>query len=153
MTPTLERRISDHCRPRGRTSRPAQILCVDDDPDIQTTVELRMRAFDVEINHAFYGTQGYYEAIKCRPDLILMDLAMPNGSGEYLLDGVRQNATTAGIPVIVLTGMRDPALKQRILSAGADVYLQKPAQFDDLLHQIGRFIDLRRIDSDKESRC
>ncbi len=124
-----------------------RILCVDDDPDFQTTIELRMRNYDVEIEHAFYGMQGIAEAMHSSPDLILVDFAMPNGNGEYFLDCIKGHDTTEHIPVIVLTGMRDPMLKNRMLHAGASVFLQKPVQFDELLHHISRFIHLREANS------
>lgn len=150
MPTTIDQRISKHCGPHIRLAecptRTPRILCVDDDPDIQTTIELRMRQFDVEIEHAFYGMQGIVEAVNTQPDLILMDLAMPNGDGEYLLECIKRNEATADIPVIVLTGMRDPNLKHRLLNGGAEAFLQKPAPFDELLHQIGRFVDLRQRD-------
>jgi DNA-binding NarL/FixJ family response regulator len=50
------------------------------------------------------------------------------------------------IPVIVLTGMRDPALRQRLLRAGAAAYLHKPVPFDELLHHLSQFIELRECD-------
>ncbi len=152
MTTMIDRRIQKHCGPHAFENRKPSILCVDDDPDIQTTIELRMREYNVEIERAFYGMQGIVEAIKTRPDLILMDLAMPNGDGQYLLDSIKRNAATADIPVIILTGMRDPMLKQQLLNAGADVFLQKPAHFDELLHHISRFIDIRQQDDDEELR-
>jgi len=146
----LHQRFAKHCDPTPpSTGTPTpRILCVDDDPDIQTALELRMRPYDVELDHAFYGMQGIVEAVKKHPDLILMDLAMPNGNGEYLLECVKKNRETAHIPIIVLTGMRNPALKRQLLSAGADVFLQKPIQFDELLHELGRFIDLQKSESE-----
>jgi len=103
-----------------------------------------MRPYDVKIEHAYYGMQGIVEAGKTRPDLIIMDLAMPNGDGEYLLDCIKQNSATAMIPVIVLTGMRNPELKSRVLSSGAEVFLNKPTPFDELLHHISRFVDMHK---------
>ena len=94
-----------------------RILCVDDDPDLQTSIELRMRKYNVEVEHAFYGMQGVVEAAQSNPDLILMDQAMPHGDGEYLLQAVKGDPATSSIPVIVLTGMRDPNLKNRLMQA------------------------------------
>jgi DNA-binding response OmpR family regulator len=147
MRMMMNRRISKDCRPIPNALRTPRILCVDDDPDLQTTIELRMRAYDVDVEHAYYGMQGIAEAINMHPDLILMDLAMPNGNGEYLLDCIKRNSATADIPVIVLTGMRDPSLKTCLLQAGAAVFLQKPVHFDELLHQVSRFIDIRERES------
>jgi len=132
------------------TRRP-RILCIDDDPDVQATIALRMREYNVEIEHAYYGTQGIYEAVHAHPDLIVMDVAMPHGDGEYLLNCIKANSATAGIPVLVLSGMRDPSRKHRLLSLGAEEYLQKPIRFDDLLRQMSRFVEIRQCDCEEES--
>ena len=81
------------------------------------------------------------------PDLILMDLAMPHGNGEYLLDVIKRNEQTADIPVIVLTGMRDNQMKRRLMRIGAAQYLTKPLRLDDLVHEISRFVDLQERES------
>ncbi|TWT74515.1 Sensor histidine kinase TodS [Posidoniimonas polymericola] len=135
--------------PETRAPMP-KLLCVDDDPDVQTTIEMRMRDYRVEVEHAFYGMQGITETIKNHPDVILMDIAMPNGNGEYLLDCIKRNAATSDIPVVVLTGMRDPGLRKKMISAGAAAFLSKPVAFDELLHTLGQFVDLRP--HDQESR-
>lgn len=137
--------------PVTQTPLPApRLLCVDDDPDVQTAIEMRMRDYRVEVEHAFYGMQGITETLKHRPDVILMDIAMPNGNGEYLIDCIKRNAETCDIPVVVLTGMRDPGLRKRMISAGAAAFLSKPVSFDDLLHTLGQFIDLRRRDQESD---
>lgn len=110
-----------------------------------------MRKYEVEIEHAFYGMQGIVEAAHTMPDLILMDQAMPHGNGEYLLEVIKRNLTTQSIPVIVLTGMRDPNLKRRLLDAGAEAFLQKPVLFDELVRHMSRFIDLRERETDRGS--
>lgn len=125
------------------TTRQPRVLCIDDDPDIQTAIELRLRNYDVEVEHAFYGMQGIAESHRNHPDLILMDLAMPNGDGLYLLDCLKRNQATADIPVIVLTGMRDPQLRGRAMAAGAEAFLRKPIAFNELLSQMREFIELR----------
>ena len=155
MTTLTDRRIHKHCHKvnsqnLNQERKVPRILCIDDDPDVQTTIELRMRQYEVEIEHAFYGMQGIVEAVNTQPDVILMDLAMPNGDGHYLLDCIKKNSATVNIPVLVLTGMRDPALKNRLLNNGAEAFLQKPVHFDELLHQISRFIDIRERETGGE---
>lgn len=140
------------CQLRERKSRPTAhrpalhqptILCVDDDPDIAAAIEMRLRPFSVQVECAFCGMQGIWEAVRQRPDLILIDLAMPNGDGHYILKCLKENDETASIPIIVLTGLRDPQLRRKVLHAGAEQYLRKPVRSDDLLHNIGRYVDLR----------
>ncbi len=143
MSAVLDCRIARFCTMLPPSSEPPRILCVDDDTDLQVTFELRMQPYEVQVEHAFYGMQGISEALSTRPDLIIADLAMPNGNGEYLLDCVKSNSFTAHIPVIILTGMRDPSLKPRLIHAGASVFLHKPVPFDELLHHISRFVIVR----------
>lgn len=156
MTTLLKRpRVTRKCEARNQfpprphiAFRTPSILCVDDDPDFQTAIELRMEQFAVTIDHAYHGVQGIIQASENQPDLILLDQAMPYGDGEYLLEVIKQNKATCGIPVIVLSGMRNPDVKNRLLQAGAEVFLHKPLSFDDLVHEISRFVDLRRNETD-----
>jgi DNA-binding response OmpR family regulator len=131
--------------PRVRPTRPV-ILCVDDDPEISRTIEVRLRTYDVEVRRAFHGMQGLWESMRKRPDLIIMDLAMPNGDGCHVLRCLRSNKQTATIPVIVLTGMRDPALAARVMNSGADQLVRKPVSFDILLKHMSRHVELRSDD-------
>ena len=145
MTTCLEGKTSAVSR---RQPNP-RILCIDDDPDFQTAIELRLRDYDVAVEHAYYGMQGIVEAPESNPDVILMFQAIPHVNGEYALATIKRNPATARIPVIVLTGMRNPALRNRLLQAGAEAFLQKPVLFDELLHEIGRLIDLRKRTSEE----
>jgi DNA-binding response OmpR family regulator len=122
------------------------IMCVDDDPGIQSAIEMRLRCYDVSVRHTYYGMQGIWESIRDSPDLIILDVAMPNGDGRYVLQCLRSNKNTARVPIIVLTGMRDPNLMRELVLAGADQYLHKPISGDQLVHQIGRFVTLRLKD-------
>lgn len=148
MTTLLDRQTHEHSIRKNGMRQPhfvvnPRILCVDDDPDFQTALEMRLRKYEVEIEHAFYGVQGIVEAAEKLPDIILLDQAMPNGSGEYALQIIRRNPAIRNVPVIVLTGMRDSKLRRRLMDAGADAYLQKPVAFTDLVKQISRFVNLQ----------
>lgn len=125
--------------------QPPMILCVDDDPDVSWTIEMRLKAYEVTVKRAFHGMHGIWEAVRARPDLIIMDLAMPNGDGRYILRCLRANAETSAVPIIVLTGMRDPALASQLIKEGADAFLHKPLSFDELMHNISRFLDLEAL--------
>ncbi|TWT39625.1 Transcriptional regulatory protein YycF [Blastopirellula retiformator] len=128
----------------AKANKPPLLLSVDDDPDYQNLLALRMREYEVEFEPAYYGIQGIRDLIVRRPDLILMDLEMPNGDGEFLLDCVRTNPSTRNLPVVVLTGTRDEARKKRILAGGADLFLTKPIPFDGLLERLSKFVRIRR---------
>jgi len=123
-------------------SRPT-VLCIDDDPEVSGAIERRLSRYDVHLIRAFHGMHGYAEALAHKPDVIVTDLRMPSGDGATILECLRRNQQTAAIPVIVLTGMRDHRLKQRLLNLGANEFLCKPLLLDDLTRTLGRFIELR----------
>jgi response regulator RpfG family c-di-GMP phosphodiesterase len=119
------------------------ILCIDDDPDVSGAIERRLKQYDVHLIRAYHGMHGYSEALQHKPDVIVMDLRMPNGDGATILECLRRNRQTAGIPVIVLTGMCDGRNRQRLLNLGANRFLRKPILLDELTHELGQFVELR----------
>ena len=122
------------------------ILCIDDDPEVSGAIDRRLGIFDVHLIRAFHGMHGYSEALRHKPDVIIMDLSMPNGDGATILECLRRNRQTAGIPVIVLTGIRDRHHRQRVLNLGADRFLHKPIHIDELTHELRQFVELREHD-------
>ena len=135
---------------RPVSSNPAAptILCIDDDPEVSGAIERRLSKYDVHLIRAFHGMHGYAEALRHKPDVIVMDLRMPSGDGATILECLRRNRQTAGIPVIVLTGMRDRDLRHKLLNLGANRFLSKPIHVDELTHELGKFVDLRERDAD-----
>ena len=119
------------------------ILCIDDDPQITSSIELRLSNYDVKVICNFTGMQGIWQAIQHRPDLIISDLRMPQGDGEYLLECIRNNKATAHTPVILLSGVNEHALESRMRCLGADSFLRKPVHYQQLLSEIGKYVELR----------
>ncbi|HEX5472136.1 MAG TPA: response regulator [Lacipirellulaceae bacterium] len=120
-----------------------RILCVDDDPDISENIELRLWQYDVEVVRAFHGMHGLSLATSERPDLIITDLRMPQGSGEFIVKSLRKNPATKGIPIIVFTGRQNHQLEAMATRHSVDAVLSKPIQYKDLVAAIGRFVPLR----------
>jgi CheY-like chemotaxis protein len=119
------------------------ILCIDDDRDVISAIELRLREFDVNLVHACDGMEGFSEAVACKPDVIVMDLDMPYGDGMTMVECFRHSPDTKDTPVIILTGLSDPHLKQTLLGMGANMFLRKPVRFDALREELEQFISLR----------
>lgn len=126
----------------------ATILAIDDDPDISQTIKLRFRQYNVEVLQAFHGMHGFSLAAEKNPDVIITDLRMPQGEGDYVVECLKRNSQTSHIPIIVLTGQRDDYLRRRLRNLGIDEYLTKPVAFDDLREAVGRFIDLQEKAND-----
>lgn len=124
--------------------RRPRILCIDDDPEICRTLQMRLRDYETDVMVAYFGTQGFWEAITDNPDLIITDVGMPNGDGQFVVESLRNNKKTNSIPVLVLTGRREPELKGDMMAMGADRFLNKPIHFDVLLSTMREFVPLEK---------
>ena len=112
---------------------PADILIVDDDPDMLQALQIRLKASGYHVHCAGDGTGAISEARKHTPDLIVLDLGIPSGDGFVVLDTLRANTDLSSIPVIVLSGRDRRANEGRVLKAGAKAFLQKPVQSNEFL--------------------
>jgi DNA-binding response OmpR family regulator len=131
-----------HASPSAAPSRQPTVLCIDDDPDISKALKIRLEVYGVNVLRAFNGMQGYWTAVGERPDVIVCDMCMSEGDGNYIVSRLKQHPLTENVPVIILTGQGNPALKRTMLSLGADAYLSKPPNFDDLLGALRMHLDL-----------
>jgi DNA-binding response OmpR family regulator len=86
--------------------------------------------------------QGFWMGLDTRPDVIITDLEMPDGQGNYILSRFKSHSLTKGTPIIVLTGESSPAMKRQMLSLGASAYFIKPIRWDAMLDELGRHIEL-----------
>lgn len=123
-----------------------RILCIDDDPAITTTLGLRLGQYGIDVLTAYFGTQGIWLATTEYPDLIITDMQMPSGGGEYVVECLKRRSDTHDIPVIVLTGRRDPALQHSMLTLGVAHYFQKPLRHDRLVAKLSDYIQLNEPD-------
>jgi CheY-like chemotaxis protein len=96
--------------------------------------------------------QGYWQAALHRPDVIVTDLRMPLGGGNYLLECLRRNPETVDIPVLVLSGLSARSLSGRVELLGAAALLQKPICSEELIENIAKFIPLREREGIKPTQ-
>jgi len=115
---------------------PADILIVDDDPDMLQALQIRLKASGYDVHCAEDGIGAISEARRHAPDLIVLDLGIPSGDGFVVLDTLRTNIDLSSIPVIVLSGRDRRANEERVLNAGAKAFLQKPVESNDFLAAI-----------------
>jgi two-component system, OmpR family, KDP operon response regulator KdpE len=107
-----------------------RVLVVDDEPQILRALRINLRARHYEVATAQSGTDALAEAAHHPPDLIILDLGLPDLDGVEIIAGLR-GWTDA--PIIVLSGRADSADKVEALDAGADDYVTKPFGMDELL--------------------
>jgi DNA-binding response OmpR family regulator len=105
---------------------PKRILVVDDEADQVEALSYRLRKLGYDAAAASSGEQALESATSVVPDLILLDLGLPDLNGFDVCQQLGDNATTCGVPVIILSGMETDDVVRRARSAGCAYYLRKP---------------------------
>ncbi|MEM0926332.1 MAG: response regulator, partial [Planctomycetota bacterium] len=118
------------------------VMTIDDDPDVMIAIQKRLESCGIAMRHYDRGMDGYREAVSGRLAAVLLDYQMPDGDGEYTLRRLRESELTRDVPVIVVTGQRDAALKRRMLAAGASAFLNKPVSWEELRQSLSMYTDL-----------
>jgi two-component system KDP operon response regulator KdpE len=121
-----------------------RILVVDDEPQIRRAMTLNLKARGYDLVEAATGERAVQAAATENPDLILLDLGLPNMGGIDVIHAVRG---WSPVPIIVLTVRDDERSKVAALDAGADDYVTKPFAINELLARVRAV--LRRV-SDSE---
>jgi len=106
-----------------------RVLVVDDEANIRNSVSHGLRAQGFQVEVAADGLEGVTRVQSWRPDVVLIDLAMPKMGG---LPAIQQIRTWSSVPIIVLSVMGEEGEKVRALDAGADDYLTKPFGIEEL---------------------
>ena len=107
-----------------------RVLVIDDEPQILRALRINLRARQYEVYTAQTGAQALAEAAHHPPDLVILDLGLPDLDGVEVIDGLRG---WTDVPIIVLSGRADSTDKVEALDAGADDYVTKPFGMDELL--------------------
>ncbi|MET7804001.1 response regulator [Micromonospora chersina] len=110
-----------------------RILVVDDEPQILRALRINLRARGYEVQVAETGTAALRTAASHPPDLVVLDLGLPDLDGVEVIRGLRGWTT---VPIIVLSGRAGSEDKVSALDAGADDYVTKPFGVDELLARI-----------------
>jgi DNA-binding response OmpR family regulator len=118
-----------------------KILIVDDDQQIVLLLASRLKANKYEIVVAYDAMQAVARAFSEKPDLILLDIKLPAGSGIGVMDNLRNSAATSVIPVIVITAYPSPEIQQKVIEMGAVDFISKPFKAEDVLSRIRKALD------------
>lgn len=110
----------------------SKILVVDDDRAINELIKVNLKLAGYDIVQAFDGTQGFALAKQELPNLVILDVMMPNVDGYTVAQRIRQNDTTKDIPILMLTALSDIEDKGRGFAIGIDDYLVKPFDMEEL---------------------
>jgi DNA-binding response OmpR family regulator len=109
-----------------------KLLIADDDRALALLLSTRLRAKGWTVDIAHDAMQALMFAIRSSPDAIMLDIAMPGGTGIDALKKLKMSAKTAQTPVVVLSGSIEPKDEPNVLALGAAAFMRKPPDVDAL---------------------
>ena len=119
------------------------LLMVEDNPDVADYLHSLLEN-DYAIESAANGQAGLKKALELVPDIILSDVMMPEMDGIEMLDQLKKDIRTSHIPVIMLTAKADIASRLEGFETGAEAYLEKPFNKEELFIRLRKLVELRK---------
>lgn len=117
----------------AREAAPVKVLIVEDDTQIRHFVSTALQSEGMEVHEASTGSQGLTDAGRLKPDLLILDLGLPDMDGVDVVTSLREKNP---VPIIVLSARSLETSKIATLDAGADDYLTKPFSVGELLARV-----------------
>ncbi len=117
-----------------------RILYIEDNPDNRLLIRRVLQVEGYEVIEAVDGQSGMQQAADGKPDLILMDINLPEIDGYEVTARLKQLPGLSRIPIIAVTANVMKGDREKTLAAGCDGYIQKPIDIDLLPSQIERFL-------------
>ena len=116
------------------------VVIVDDEPamvDMLTTF-LTMKGF--QVHGAYTGMAGVDAIEREQPDVVLLDLMLPDIDGFEVCRRLRSNPAYASLPVVIISARAETEAVERAMGAGANAYMVKPLRFPELLEEIAKLV-------------
>ncbi len=113
-----------------------KILIVDDDKQIVEVLSQMLSSDGYQTEKAFDGFEAGRKVVEFKPDLMILDLYMPGMDGFEVCERIKKNSDTSHIKIMALTGFDTPENRDLIMKAGADGYMAKPVEKDELIQNI-----------------
>lgn len=121
-----------------------QILIIEDNPDVVEYLAACLRE-KYQLEFAYNGRAGIERALETVPDLVISDVMMPEKDGFEVCDFLKNDERTSHVPIVLLTAKADAASRLAGLRRGADAYLSKPFDAEELLVWLEKLLELRRL--------
>lgn len=134
-TATPQSPVSGHA-PAPEPSKPLKILIVDDEEEVRAGLCEFLEELDYAISEAADGEEALAKTFTEKPHLILLDLRLPKIDGYQVCQTLKGNPITASIPIIMVTALNATPNKVKGIEFGADDYIDKPFDLDELAARI-----------------
>ncbi|MBA4397370.1 MAG: hypothetical protein C0394_08310 [Syntrophus sp. (in: bacteria)] len=127
----------------------ARIIVVDDDPSILFATARILKSAGYEVSTATGGVEGLEKIREARPDLVLLDVVMPDIDGRTVCRRIKADPTLRGTYVILLSSMQTASTQQAEgLESGADGYIARPVEKRELLARVESMLRIKQIQTD-----
>lgn len=130
-----------------KTSRLRKILIADDNPESREFIRDAMASQNFEINEAVDGKEAFARIQEFHPDLVFMDIQMPELDGYAVLRLIREDPALRTVPVIALTAFAMHGDRERALAAGFDAYISKPVDPRSLRSEVAQLLERKESES------
>jgi two-component system KDP operon response regulator KdpE len=137
--------VVDRLGRRGEVGAMAKVLVIDDDPSLLRALRLGLQAGGHDVVVAANGEQGISQTALCSPDVVVLDLGLPDVDGQSVCQSIRQ---WSEVPIIILSANGAEDRKVATLDSGADDYVTKPFGMAELEARIRTALRHRRSDSE-----
>ncbi|MGB9377033.1 MAG: response regulator [Mycobacteriales bacterium] len=124
------------------TDRPSRVLVVDDDMVIRQLIGINLELEGFEVHLAADGEEALNLAVELKPDVVVLDVMMPRLDGLEVARRLRSDPRTSGMRLILVSARAQAADLQRGEDMGADAYVTKPFEPDDLVGVVRRLAAL-----------
>lgn len=135
--------ITQTIKPGKKTE--AKVMLVDDDRMVLRLVKTLLEPWGIKVNILSNSLKFWDELESVKPDLLILDVHMPNIDGIELCQLLRNDSRWAWLPIIFLTGQRDGEIIQQVFSAGADDFINKPVVAAELIIRIFNRLERTRL--------
>lgn len=113
-----------------------RILIIDDDTDLSTLISAHLSHAGHSVSHAENGREGVAQAEASPPDLIILDINMPVMDGTKVMKALRGTPAAANVPVIALSALSHPEMRDDMHGLGCKAYIVKPVDIPTLLKTV-----------------
>jgi DNA-binding response OmpR family regulator len=120
------------------------VLVVDDEPKVVQTLQDRLEMNDYIVHTAYDGIEALGKAVRLKPDIVLLDIIMPEMDGLEMLEALRANPGCNDISVIMLTARSHADDMERAHACGIEDYIVKPFELRTLLEKIETIIQNKK---------
>ncbi len=127
-----------------------KILIADDEPQNIKLIEKILQSKKCQLIRAATGKEAYEKALEFEPDLILLDVMMPEMDGFEVCHKLKQDQRLQLIPVVMITGLREPEAKIHGIEVGADDFLNKPFSPSEFIARVRSLLRLKTITDELE---